>query len=92
MCCAIQNGHTALGHSVYFGHMTIVKYLVEKGHAVISTQDCKGLTPISAAKSRGRTNIAAYLKAQVMKMIMGIDRNIIPFYKGVRGIIAQYMF
>ncbi len=66
--------------------MTVVKYLVEKGQAVITTQD---ETPISHAERKGHTNIAHYLKAQVMKMVMEI--NVLPFYTGVRGIIAKYL-
>jgi len=69
----------------------IVKYLVEKCAAVITTRESDGSTPINDAEDRGYPNIAKYLKAQVMKMVLGIDINILPFYKGVRGIIAKYM-
>ena len=91
MCCAIQYGHTALHCAARSGLMAMVQCLVERGEAVITTQDKDGDTPISDAEVRGDTEIADYLKAHVMKMVMGIDLNILPFYTGVRSIIAKYL-
>jgi len=67
--------------------MKVVKCLVEICYAVITTQDTNLTTPIRSAEMNEHTNIAHYLKAQVMKIIMRIEYNIIPFYRGVRGII-----
>jgi len=75
MCCAIQNDGTALHYAAFHGHMTIAQYLVEKCQAIITTQDKDGRTPISDAAEQGHTNIADYLKAHVMKMVMGIEPN-----------------
>ena len=85
MHCPIQYGRTALHCAA---NMRIVKCLVEEGRSVITTQDRDGATPISTAEG---TRIAHYLKAQVKKMVMGIDMNILPFYGGVRGIIVKYL-
>jgi len=86
--CTIQRGRTPLQLAASYGKMAIVKCLVEECHAVITTQN---MTPISAAEKRRYTTIAHYLKAQVMKMVMGLDSNLLPFYGGVRGIIATYL-
>jgi len=91
MCCAIQDGCTALHFAALCGCMPVVKYLVEKCQAVITTQDKDGNTPINRAEIYEYTNINHYLKAQVLKMVMGIDHNILPFYSGVRGIIVKYL-
>ena len=91
MCCAIQDGATALHYAAYDGQMTIVQYLVEKCEAVIATQAHDDTTPISDAQSRGHAKIADYLKGKVLKMIMGIEFNMLPFYRGVRGIIVKYL-
>jgi len=90
MCCEIQDDITALHWSAYNGNMAIVQYLVEKC-AVITTQDKFGTTPISDAEVQGHTNVADYLKAQVMNMVMGMELNMLPFYTGVRSIIAKYL-
>ena len=82
---------TALHWAAYYGRTKVVKYLVHKCKAVITTQNKKGRTPISDVERQGRTKIAKYLKAHVMKRIMGIKFNMLPFYKGVRGIIAKYL-
>jgi len=69
-----------------------VKYLVEMCQVVITTQDNDNATPISDAAGRGHTKIADYLKAQVMKMVMGIEFDILPFYAGVRSIIVKFLY
>jgi len=84
-------GVTALHYAAYFGKINLVKYLIENGKAVITTQDSEDRTPISDAVKQGHTKIALYLKAQVLKMIMGIDLNLLPFFTGVRSIIAKYL-
>jgi len=71
--------------------MAIVKYLVEKCEAVITAQDRLDGTPISHAEEQEHANVAEYLRAKVMKMVMGIEPNILPFYTGVRGIIVKYL-
>ena len=74
--------------------MTVVKYLVEKCQAMITTQDEDGRTPISDADSHRYKNIVHYLKAQVkaqMMMRMVMESDILPFYKGVRCIIVKYL-
>jgi len=88
MCCVIQNDVTALHHAACHGHKAIVVYLVEKGRAIITTQAMDGTTPISKHE---HANIADYLKAHVMKMVMGLELNILPFHTGVRSIIAKYL-
>jgi len=72
-------------------NMTIVKYLVEIGEAVITTQSSKFPTPIRWAEKLSEPGIANYLKAQVKARIMKIDRTILPFYTDVRGIIVKYL-
>jgi len=90
MCCAIQDGCTVLHRAARYGRMAVVKCLVEECHAVITTQDKGGQTPIDYAKSQGRTSIVHYLKARIiMKMIM--ESEMLPFYRGVRGIIVKYL-
>jgi len=76
----MQCGDTALHYAAGSGDITLVKYLVEKCQAVI--------TQIRSGANFGITD---YLKTQLMKMVMGIDRTILPFYAGVRGIIIKYM-
>jgi len=89
--CFPVRGTTALHHAAYRGNTRVVKYLVEKCDAVITTQEENGTTPIMDAERQEYTSIVHYLKAQVLKMVMGIDINILPFYTGVRGIIAKYL-
>lgn len=88
-----QEGRTALHYAVNSGWMPVIKCLVEEWHAVITTQDKNGQTPISTAENGHITRVAQYLraqlKAQMKKMIMEI--NMLPFYKGVRSIIVKYL-
>jgi len=90
MCCTIQAGHDALHYAAWYGHMLVVKYLVEKGQAVITTQDEDGNTPVSEAKDNGHTDIADYLIGKVTKKIV-MESNMLPFYLDVRGIILKYL-
>jgi len=96
----IQIGSTALMLASQYGsadQMKVVKYLVERGHAAITTKDSiYGQTAIFYAKSRGHTDVVHYLEVlhylevQVMiKMVM--ESNMLPFYTGVRGIIVKYL-
>jgi len=89
-CCTIQYGRTALHYAAIIGHMKIVKCLVEEGQAVITTQDKYGNTPIIFAEHNGHTNVANYLKAQLMMKVV-IQSNVLPFYSGVLSIIAKYL-
>jgi len=96
MCCTIQFGRTALHYVARSGKMTLLKYLVGNCQAVITTQDVKGRTPISDATNVGRTNVVDYLKSQVKEqgnkmILMVMESDILPFYKGVRGIIVKYL-
>ena len=75
---------------------SVVEYLVEKCQAVIITQDKDSPTPITDAEQQDYAYIAHYLKAQlkaqVMKMTkMVMESDMLPFYKGVRGIIVKYL-
>jgi len=98
LLCAmpVQYGYTALHYAAAKGRMTIVKFLVDKCHAVIATQDKDGQTPISDAVMY-YADIADYLTAQVKariimkrtKMIM--ETNMLPFHTGVRTIIVKYL-
>ena len=38
-----------------------------------------------------QTNVIYYTKTQLIKMVIEIDIRILPFYKGVRGIIVKYL-
>ena len=86
-----KEGNTALHQAAYDGKMPVVKYLVENCKSVITVRNVNGRTPIRRAEDRGYPKIADYLKARVMKMVMGIDLTILPFYTGVRSIIAKYL-
>jgi len=88
----MQFGSTALHYAAADDRMKVVTYLVENCQADITTKDKDGRTPIKCAEEKGHASIADYLKAHgVIKIMMGVDMNIFPFYSGVRGIIAKYL-
>jgi len=86
----LQKGFTALHSAVCYGKMPIVKYLTQNcADLTINTHNLEGTTPISDAQQFGYTDIAEYLKVQVlMKMVMGIE---LPFDERIRGIIVTYL-
>jgi len=68
------------------GNMRMVKYLVEKCHAVILTTSNDGITPISA----GTDQIASYLKQQLKERIMKVLMQSMPFSMDVLKIVSSY--
>jgi ankyrin repeat protein len=56
-----QNGETALRWAATFGHLAVVKYLVEQG-AEVNVRDQAGQTPLKWATAFGHQDVARYLR------------------------------
>jgi len=86
----MKGGRTPVHVSAAKGDMLLVQYLIEEWQAAFTTLATNGATPISDAKRRGHTNVVQYLQLQGMKIVMGIESDILPFYTDVRNIILKY--
>ena len=58
---AINDGTTALQSASHYGHLDIVKYLVEECHCDASEKDVAGRAALHLASIRGHLNIVKYL-------------------------------
>lgn len=57
-----SEGSTPLHSACIYGHLNIVKYLIEEQHANTSIKDCRMQTPIQVANRKGHKDIIEYLK------------------------------
>lgn len=60
-CHIDSQGWTALHNAACFGHLEIVKLLVERGPVNVNPQSHRGFTPLMDASAKGYTDIVKYL-------------------------------
>ncbi|CAF4619264.1 unnamed protein product, partial [Rotaria sp. Silwood2] len=67
--CFIGTGRTALWLACYNGHLSVVRTLVEIGHADVNISDAKNCTPLRAAILRKHVQVVKYLIDQTEAII-----------------------
>lgn len=63
--CHVKNGFTCLHAAIYYGHLEIVKFLVQKsGKELVSIMDKNSQTALDIAKSGGNPDVITFLEKQ----------------------------
>lgn len=93
LCVILQNGESALHAAALFGHVLVVKQLIQAGaDATLCNQD--GMTPLQVAIQAKKTNVVEYLKTINVKVKAGVGTingivNGVPIVPIVNGFIKS---